>query len=60
MNTNAPCHNCEARFQGCHDVCMKYEAWKITRKNEATAEQQDKEAWLVARLGARRRNRKRK
>ena len=59
MNRNAPCHNCDARFPGCHDVCMRYEAWKITRGKETEAEKRDKEAWLVARNGRRRTNRAR-
>lgn len=60
MDRNVPCYKCEIRYPGCHAVCMKYEAWRITRKKEATERRQDKEAWLVARAGARRRNRKRK
>lgn len=59
MNNKAPCHGCEIRFMGCHAVCMKYEAWRITRKKEATERRQDKEAWLVARNGRRRTNRAR-
>lgn len=59
MNKSAPCHNCDTRFPGCHDVCMRYEAWRITRQQEATAEKRDKEAWLVARNGRRRTNRAR-
>ena len=60
MDRNVPCYKCEIRYPGWHAVCMKYEAWRITRKKEATERRQDKEAWLVARAGARRRNRKRK
>ena len=60
MDRNVPSYKCEIRYPGCHAVCMKYEAWRITRKKEATERRQDKEAWLVARAGARRRNRKRK
>ena len=60
MDRNVPCYKCEIRYPGCHAACMKYEAWRITRKKEATERRQDKEAWLVARAGARRRNRKRK
>ena len=55
MDSNVPCYKCEIRYPGCHAVCMKYEAWRITRKKEATERRQDKEAWLVARAGARRR-----
>ena len=60
MDRIVPFYNCDIRYPGCHAVCMKYEAWRITRKKEATERRQDKEAWLVARAGARRRNRKRK
>lgn len=59
MNRSAPCMECKDRFPGCHNVCMKYEAWRITRGREAAAERQDKEAWLVARNGRRRTNRAR-
>lgn len=60
MNKKAPCHGCEIRFIGCHAVCMRYEAWRITRRQEADSKRQEKEAWLVARNGRRRTNRARK
>ena len=34
MNNKAPCHGCEIRFVGCHAVCMRYEAWRLTRNVE--------------------------
>lgn len=54
MNKNAPCFKCEIRVPGCHDVCIKYEAWRLTRNAVRAREKQDKEAWLVARKGQRR------
>lgn len=53
MDRNVPCYKCEIRYPGCHAVCMKYEAWKLTRSAVHTREKQDKEAWLVARKGQR-------
>lgn len=55
MNKKAPCHGCEIRFVGCHAVCMRYEAWKLTKNAVRAREKQEKEAWLVARKGQRRR-----
>lgn len=40
MDRNVPCYKCEIRYPGCHAVYMKYEAWRITRKKEATERRQ--------------------
>lgn len=54
MNEKSPCFECKDRIPSCHDICMKYESWKLTKHVEHTREKQDKEAWLVARKGRRR------
>ena len=54
MDRNVPCYKCEIRYPGCHDICMKYESWKLTRSAVRAREKQEKEAWLVARKGRRR------
>ena len=53
MNEKSPCFGCTDRIPGCHDICMKYESWKLTRSAVRAREKQDKEAWLVARKGQR-------
>ena len=44
MNKKAPCHGCEIRFIGCHAVCMRYEAWRLTREKQRQAARKEKEA----------------
>ena len=44
MNKKAPCHGCEIRFVGCHAVCMKYEAWRLTRNAERAKARLEKNA----------------
>ena len=61
MNNKAPCHGCEIRFIGCHAVCMRYEAWRLTRNAERAKARLEKSADDVLITGCmREKERKRK
>lgn len=44
MDRNVPCYKCEIRYPGCHAVCMKYEAWRLTRNAERAKARLEKSA----------------
>ena len=44
IDRNAPCYKCEIRYPGCRAVCMKYEAWALTREKQRQAARKEKEA----------------
>lgn len=54
MNRSAPCRECAYRFPGCHAICMKYEAWVLTREKQKRASMKEKAADEVAIVGCQR------
>ena len=50
MNKKAPCFGCPDRFPGCHAVCLKYEAWRLTKsaENSRAKEQNNVDAATIA------------
>ena len=38
----SPCFECKERIPGCHDICMRYEAWRLTKNAERAKDRLEK------------------